>query len=171
MFSYSRGLSGLFAVGAALVLAGCPGEFSGGYEKVAVREPPGLMLAAAPDPPPAIAGFGGASATVPALPAGAAPAGVTQEMVEEGQRLYGTVCVACHAGAGAGTVAAPSLNDGGWLNISGSFDEIVGVIQAGVPQPREFAAPMPPMGGGSFSPEQVRAIAAYVFALSHQEGA
>jgi hypothetical protein len=30
---------------------------------------------------------------------------------------------------------------------------------------------MPPLGGGSFSPDQVRAIAAYLFALSRQPGA
>jgi mono/diheme cytochrome c family protein len=171
MSSYSRGLSGLLAAGAALVLAGCPGEFGGGYEKVAFRDPPGLMLAAVPDPPPVIAGFGGAGPVTPILAAGAAPAGVTQEMVEEGQQLYGTVCVACHGAGGAGSAAAPALGDGGWLHGSGSFDEIVAIIQAGVPAPLEFAAPMPPLGGGNFSPEQVRAIAAYVFALSHQEGA
>ncbi|MBV9110525.1 MAG: hypothetical protein JO306_14035 [Gemmatimonadetes bacterium] len=41
-------------------------------------------------------------------------------------------------------------------------------ITTGVPHPKEHPAPMPPKGGGSFDDAQVRALAAYVFALSHQ---
>ena len=87
-------------------------------------------------------------------------------MVEAGAQQYGTLCAACHGAAGVGTAAGPALNDGAWLHISGSFDELVSVITTGVPTPIEFAAPMPPMGGGSFSPEEVRQLAAYVFALN-----
>lgn len=162
-----RGLVLLGLVGAA---AACelPGMPDGAFEPLVYRERDQLRQASQPDPPPVIAGLaGGAAAAVPTLATGA-PAGVTQEMVEEGAQLFGTVCSACHGPGGAGTPAAPQLNDAEWLNVSGEYDQIVGVIQTGVPSPRQFPAAMPPMGGGSFDEGQVRALAAYVFALSHQ---
>jgi mono/diheme cytochrome c family protein len=155
-----------------LSLAGC-GELpgipqDGGYEAVAYRERESIGQPAQPNPPPVVAGIGGAGGgAIPALPAGA-PAGVTQAMVEEGAQQFGTVCSACHGAAGAGTPAAPALNDAEWLNISGAYDEIVNVIHTGVASPEQYPGAMPPLGGGSFNDEQVRAIAAYVFALSNQ---
>lgn len=171
MSNAARLLTGATALGLLLALPACDwvkGGFAGGYEKVAYHEREGLPQAPAPNPPPYVAGLaaGGASAT-PTLDAATAPAGVTQEMVEAGEQSFGTICVACHGGGGAGTAAAPALNDGEWLNISGSFDEIAATIQSGVPAPQQFAAPMPPMGGGNFTPDQVRELAAYIFALSH----
>jgi mono/diheme cytochrome c family protein len=138
-----------------------------GYDKVAYRERDPLPAPAAPAPPPLVAGLGGSAAPVPQLAAGA-PAGVTQEMVDEGAQQFGTVCAACHGAGGAGTAAGPVLSDGAWLHISGSFEEIAQIIQTGVATPIEAPAPMPPMGGGNFNDEQVRQLAAYVFALSHQ---
>ena len=43
-------------------------------------------------------------------------------------------------------------------------------IQTGVPTPKKAPAPMPPMGGASLTPEQVRAVAAYEYSLSHGGG-
>lgn len=151
----------------ALVLAGCPGDYEGGYDKVAYRERSTLAMApAAPNPPPVVAGIGvGAAVEVPTLAAGA-PAGVTQEMVESGAQLFGTVCGACHGPGGTGTPAGPMLTDQDWIHIDGSFDGIVGVINSGVANPVEYPGAMPPMGGGNFTPEQVRELAAYVLALS-----
>lgn len=171
MSKAARLLTGASALGLLFTLSACDwveSGFAGGYKKVAAHERVELPRAPAPNPPPYVAGLvaGGGSST-PTLNAANTPAGVTQEMVEAGQQSYSTICVACHGGGGSGTAAGPSLNDGGWLNISGSFDEIVAVIQDGVPTPQEFPAPMPPMGGGNFTPEQVREIAAYIFALSH----
>jgi mono/diheme cytochrome c family protein len=149
------------------LLGGCFLLPDDGYEKVAYREREALPSAATPEPPPVVAGMGAGAGAVPQLPAGA-PADVTQEMVEAGAQSFGTVCSACHGPGGAGTAAAPKLADNTWLHISGSFDEIVQIIHSGVPNPIESPAPMPPLGGGNFSDEQVRQIAAYVFALSHQ---
>jgi len=161
-------LSVLSLVGLAVGCSDIPGVPDGGFTPVVYRERDTMGGIARPDPPPVIAGFGSAgAAAVPTLAAGA-PAGVTQEMVEEGAQLFGTVCSACHGPGGAGTAAAPSLNDGQWVNISGSFEDIDRIIHTGVPAPVEHPAPMPPLGGGSFNDEQVRALAAYVFALSHQ---
>jgi mono/diheme cytochrome c family protein len=111
-----------------------------------------------------------APATAPAAldPAivGELPPGVTTEMVATGQQFYGTVCAACHGPAGVGTPLGPALNDQEWIHIDGSIAEIVRITEAGVPQPREYPAPMPRMGGAHFSPEQLQAIGAYVYALS-----
>ncbi|HEY0035358.1 MAG TPA: c-type cytochrome, partial [Longimicrobium sp.] len=96
------------------------------------------------------------------------PAGVTQAMVDEGQQLFGTVCAGCHGPAGAGTPAAPVLSDDRWINVTGAYPEIVTIVTNGVPQPKEHPGPMPPKGGGNFDDAQVRALAAYVYALSHQ---
>jgi mono/diheme cytochrome c family protein len=165
----SRTLLGFATLSLPLLLAACPGEFGGGYDKVAFRERTPLALAAAPDPPPVIAGIGGAAAAeTPTLAANLAPAGVTQEMVEEGQRLYGTVCTACHGAGAAGTPAGPGLRDQEWIHIRGSYDELVTIITTGVANPVQYPGMMPPLGGGNFNAEQVRSIAAYIFALSTQ---
>lgn len=143
----------------------------GGYDKLAYRVRTGIAEAAAPAPPPLVAGLGaGGGAATPLLSATSAPAGVTQEMVEQGQQQFGTVCTACHGAGGTGSQVGPALTDQNWLNISGSYDEIVNVIRTGVATPQQFPGAMPPMGGGSFNDEQIRQLGAYVYALSHAEG-
>lgn len=167
----------IFRLSALLLLAAlgaCEGELmpEGGYAKVANRERDPITRPSAPNPPPVVGGIGGAAGgATPVLAAAATPPGVSQAMVEEGQQLYGTVCSACHGAAGAGSQIAPQLDDGEWLNVSGAYDEIVNVIHTGVANPVQYPGAMPPLGGGNFNEEQVRALAAYVFALSNQEGA
>ena len=156
----------LSAVALALAFAACDFVPDDGYDKVASRARDNIAEAAAPPPPAYTGPIGGGAGAVPKLAAGA-PAGVTQEMVESGAQSFSTVCAACHGAGGAGTPAAPPLNDAQWLNISGAYEEIVTIINNGVPNPKEHPAPMPPRGGGSFTDEQVRALGAYVFALSH----
>jgi len=156
---------------AALVLAaaaaGCHPGGDYGYDRVSYREEPAVPQATNPDPPPVPVG-GLASAAQAKLVAKNLPQGVTQAMVDEGQNLFGTVCAACHGPAGAGTPVCPTLNDANWINITGTYPEIVTTITNGVPQPRQHPGAMPPKGGGSFDDAQVKALAAYVFALSHQ---
>ena len=96
------------------------------------------------------------------------PEGVTQEMVTAGQQVFSSNgnCMTCHGQAGAGTPLAPVLADADWLHIDGSYDAIRQIIQTGVPQPQQFPAPMPPMGGAQLSDEQIRSLAAYVYTLS-----
>ena len=101
----------------------------------------------------------------PALASRLAP-GTTLEMAEEGRRLF-VVCAVCHGLDAAGTPLGPPLNDGEWTGISGELAEIEAVIRTGVAEPEEFPVPMPVMGGGDFTEEQVRALAAYVYALAH----
>ena len=154
-----------------LALGACQPETGGGYEPVTFRENEHIALTSNPDPPPVTAapvGAGGAEIDFAAV---SFPSGITEAMAQEGQQLYGTVCAACHGPGGGGTPAAPALNDAEWLNLSGAYDEIVNVIHTGVMNPVEYPGVMPALGGGNFDDEQVRAIAAYVFALSQQSGA
>ena len=154
----------------AVAAAGCRPGGDYGYDRVSHRTDPEVPEATNPDAPPVPAG-GLAGAAQAKLVAQNLPSGVTQAMVDEGQQLYGTVCSACHGPAGAGTPTCPSLADAKWIHITGAYPEIVTIVTNGVPQPREYPAPMPAKGGGAFDDAQVRAIAAYVYALSHQGGA
>jgi mono/diheme cytochrome c family protein len=152
-----------------LVLAACPPRDDAGFDKVAVRRDLTIARPAMPDPPPVTAAFAGPVAPTPVVPA-ELPPGVTQEMVAEGQQLYGTLCVACHGAAGVGGPVGPALNDQQWLHITGEYEEIVHITTVGVPQPLQYPAPMPPRGGGPFTDEQIRAISAYVYAISRVGG-
>lgn len=96
------------------------------------------------------------------------PEGVTLAMVQEGKQVFETTtCWTCHGMDASGSALAPSLRDQNWLNSGGSFDEIVNIVRTGVAQPVEHPAPMPPMGGGSLTEEQIRSVSAYVYAISH----
>lgn len=93
------------------------------------------------------------------------PPGVTEEQVELGRELY-LPCAVCHGLDGEGNSLGPSLRDGEWLHIAGSLSDIEAIIRSGVPQPREYPVPMVPMGGGDYDAEELRAVAAYVYAIS-----
>jgi mono/diheme cytochrome c family protein len=163
--------AGSLLLGATLLLTGCPGDL-GGFERITDRRREYLPPPAHPQPPPVSPGA--LSALAGAEPAGLAmvdlPPGVTEAMVMEGQRLYPTPCAACHGPGGTGTPAGPALTDQDWINIDGSFESLVQVIQVGVLAPRQYPGAMPPLGGGNFDEEQVRQIAAYLYVLSRQGG-
>lgn len=98
------------------------------------------------------------------------PEEVTREAVQQGERLYGGdgFCYTCHGPDGGGIPnLAPDLGDGVWIHVDGSLEGLAAVIRDGVPAERSTTGiPMPPKGGSSLSPEQVRAVAAYVWTLS-----
>jgi mono/diheme cytochrome c family protein len=111
------------------------------------------------------------------LPAGVAaqekdepvPEGVTTETVAAGKKLYSGagLCSVCH-GANAEGAVGPNLADDTWLHSKGTYDEIVTQILKGVPSGKsKSGVPMAQKGGSSISEEQVRAVAAYVWSLSH----
>lgn len=94
--------------------------------------------------------------------------GVTQEQFDQGRDLFAGAgaCQSCHGPGGAGTTLGPDLTDPEWIHVSEpAVDELANVIRDGVPQPREYPAPMPPMGGANLTPEQVQALAAYVASI------
>jgi glucose/arabinose dehydrogenase/mono/diheme cytochrome c family protein len=100
------------------------------------------------------------------------PPGATQEMVALGDRVYhgqvgGASCAGCHGGDGKGSPLGPDLTDQKWLWSDGSYPGIAKTITDGVMQPKEYRSPMPPMGGAQLTADQVSAVAAYVWALSH----
>jgi mono/diheme cytochrome c family protein len=103
------------------------------------------------------------------------PKGATREMVALGGRIYhgqvgGAACTGCHGESGEGTPLAPELagKNKKWLWSDGSYPGIAKTITEGVSQPKQFRSPMPPLGGAQLTPEQVSAVAAYVWALSHR---
>lgn len=97
------------------------------------------------------------------------PEGVTPEMVAQGETVFNGagICYTCHLQGGVGGPLAPNLTDDQWINIDGSYDQIVQTIMTGVPEPKEHPGLMLPKGGSNISDEDVRAVAAYVWSLSH----
>jgi len=97
------------------------------------------------------------------------PAGVTPAMVAQGASIFKGpgMCSICHGIDGRGGVGA-NLTDSTWLHSKGSYEEIVQQITTGVPQKESTnGVPMPPKGGSGINPDQVKAVAAYVWTLSH----
>jgi glucose/arabinose dehydrogenase/mono/diheme cytochrome c family protein len=110
---------------------------------------------------------GAAAASLPV------PPGATKEMVMLGERIYrgavgGAGCTGCHGSAGTGTALGPNLTDSHWRWSDGSLQGIKSTITQGVPQPKQYRSPMPPLGGAQLNDEQVSAVAAYVWALGHR---
>jgi glucose/arabinose dehydrogenase/mono/diheme cytochrome c family protein len=100
------------------------------------------------------------------------PEGSSHEMIALGYRIYqgqvgGASCTGCHGAKGTGSPLGPDLTKKTWLWSDGSFAGILKVITDGVPQPKQYRSPMPPMGGAQLSDTQASALAAYVWALSH----
>ena len=83
-------------------------------------------------------------------------------------KMAGGACFSCHGQDAKGTTLAPDLTDKQWLDATGGTQEsIVQTIKTGVAKPKKFPGAMPPMGGAKLSDDQVQAVAAYVYSLSH----
>ena len=115
-----------------------------------------------------------AAAKAPKPAAGPTTAGgPTPQQVALGDSIFhgqvaGGTCTACHGQDAKGTAVAPDLTDQQWINGDGSYNFIVQTVTTGVPQPKQHPAPMPPKGGASLTDDQVKAVAAYVYSLSHK---
>jgi len=132
--------------------------------------PAGSISAADAKPPEGTHPDAGAAAETASLPV---PNGATKEMIVLGDRIYhgqvgGATCTGCHGAAGTGTALGPNLTDTQWLWGDGSYPSIAKTITAGVPEPKQYRSPMPPMGGAQLTPDQVSAVAAYIWGLSHR---
>jgi len=115
----------------------------------------------------------GAAAATANLPV---PAGATKQMAALGERIFlgqvgGATCTGCHGADAKGTPLGPDLTDTQWLWGDGSFASIAKTITNGVPQPKQYRSPMPPMGGAQLTSDQVSALAAYIWGLSHRSAA
>ena len=98
------------------------------------------------------------------------PEGVTPAMIEKGQAIFtgAGLCYACH-GKEAQGVVGPNLTDAEWLHGKGEYEEIVAIVTKGIPQAEaKKGIAMPPKGGSSISDDDVKAVAAYVWSLSHK---
>jgi mono/diheme cytochrome c family protein len=114
-----------------------------------------------------------AAAKPAAKPAAGGGSGPTPQQVALGDSIFhglvaGGTCSACHGQDAKGTAVAPDLTDSKWINGDGSYQFIVSTITDGVPKPKEHPAPMPPMGGATLTADQVKAVAAYEYSLSHK---
>ncbi len=100
---------------------------------------------------------------------GQIPEGATMEMVEEGGKIFHGQgnCYTCHGMDAKGTQLAPNQTDQEWINIDGSYESIIQTVKTGVPTPKQHPAPMPPMGGAQLTDQQVKDVAAYIYAISH----
>jgi cbb3-type cytochrome c oxidase subunit III len=100
-----------------------------------------------------------------------APAAVTPAAIALGDSLFHSKgnCYACHGATAQGAVG-PNLTDAEWIHSDGSYDAIVKQITTGVTaEESKSKIPMPPKGGSQITDDEVKAVAAYVFSLSHKK--
>jgi mono/diheme cytochrome c family protein len=111
------------------------------------------------------------AALLGASPAAAqAPAGVTAAATAQGDSIFHSKgnCYACH-GANAQGAVGPNLTDAEWIHSDGSYDAIVKQVTTGVTKEESKSGiPMPAKGGSSITDDEVKAVAAYVYSLSHK---
>jgi cbb3-type cytochrome c oxidase subunit III len=109
-------------------------------------------------------------AAAPAVAQEKLPAGVTPAMIAKGKTIFTStgLCFACHGMDAKGSVG-PNLTDGTWIHGKGTYPEIVQIVTTGitVAQAKTGKGAMPPKGGSQISDDDVKAVAAYVWSLSH----
>ena len=132
--------------------------------------PAGKIAEASEKPPEGTHPDAGAASSLPV------PKGATRDMVALGDRVFhgqvgGAACTGCHGENGQGTPLGPDLMSKKWLWSDGSYAGIKKTIVDGVSQPKQYRSPMPPMGGAQLTPDQVSAVAAYVWAIGHAPSA
>lgn len=93
----------------------------------------------------------------------------SQYLIAEGKALFtgkGT-CFTCHGPDGAGSQIAPDLTDDTWLNLTPPItqDQVIALVKSGVPEPKQYPAPMPPLGA-QFGEDELQAVSACVVSLS-----
>lgn len=133
----------------------------------------GLMLALASCATPETPGMATAAKPIEAAPAptasAALPSGVTAALIASGDAVFhGSSCIACHGEDAKGTAVGPNLADATWLTGDGSLAAITEIVSQGVDEPKQFRSPMPALGGAGLSDDDLKAVAAYVWSLSHR---
>ncbi len=132
----------------------------------AAQPAPGTASPAATATPAA----GGAAPTTVTIPPNL-PSGVTAAMINEGNQIFHGPgnCYTCHGMDAKGTSLAPDLTATTHLWVS-DYPSYVKLVTNGVPQPKQHPAPMPAKGGSTITDDQVKAVAAYEWSLSHPQG-
>jgi len=98
------------------------------------------------------------------------PAGVTDSAIAWGNALYhgSANCAACHGAQGGGTDEGPALTGGLWLHGPGTYEWLVEQIKTGIPAHRTMTGkPMPMRGWVPMNDQDVQAVAAYVWSITH----
>ena len=126
-------------------------------------------------PTPATVAAGAPTRSAEPNASGVATAGITPLLIARGDSIFHAAsCAVCHGRTAKGTSHGPGLTSGQFVQIDGKYDDIVRIITTGVPEDKitdpSFPEPMPARGGGTppLSDEQIRALAAYVYSLSHR---
>lgn len=94
------------------------------------------------------------------------PAQVTPAAIDAGRKIFHADgnCFQCHGGNLEGGPIAPALATGEFKRATGgTYDAIIGVVTNGVPGTAMVSHP------GGISDEQVKQVAAYVWAVSHKK--
>jgi mono/diheme cytochrome c family protein len=105
----------------------------------------------------------------PTTESSAVPA-VTPDLIAQGDKIYHGAgnCYACH-GSNAEGLVGPNLTDAEWIHSKGSLQDIATQVTHGVTKEESKSGiPMPPRGGSTISDDDVKAVAAYVYSLSHK---
>jgi glucose/arabinose dehydrogenase/mono/diheme cytochrome c family protein len=101
------------------------------------------------------------------------PPGSTAQIVAHGGDVFngktGATCAGCHGSNGEGSPLGPDLSKGTWMWSDGSVQGITATITKGVAAPKQYRQPMPAMGGSTLSPDDLNAVAAYVWAIGHHD--
>lgn len=102
------------------------------------------------------------------------PAEVTEAAIAAGRDLFlgAGNCQACHGADGRGSADGPDLTDDRWSKADGTYGGIVKLVTHGVPSSSSATGrAMPVRGWEPLDDAQVRAVAAYVWSLSHRGAA
>ena len=114
--------------------------------------------------------LGGALSAAAQVPPRPWPAGVTDSSIAWGKRLFhgSANCAGCHGQDARGTDEGPALTGAVWLHGPGTYPWLVEQIKAGVPAHQTWTGrPMPMRGWSNMPDEDVRAVAAYVWYITH----
>ena len=98
------------------------------------------------------------------------PEGVTDSSIAWGKALFhgAARCAACHGRGADGTERGPALTGALWLHGPGTYAWLVEQIGLGIPAHETWTRkPMPPRGWTNMPVPDVRAVAAYVWAITH----
>ena len=139
-------------------------DVKGRIWRVTYQGPANAPVTAAPEPT-----YAQPAAPATASSATPVPPGATAEQVAKGMALFqGGTCGACHGKDATGGAIGPNLTTGSPLWTDGSLAQIADVITKGVPAPKQYRSPMPPMGGAQLSSDDLAAISAYVWSVGHK---
>ena len=122
--------------------------------------PAGNISVAEAKPPEGTHPDAGAAVATASLPV---PNGATKEMIALGDRIYhgqvgGATCTGCHGATRRARLWVPTLPTPNGYGAMAATRAIAKTIAAGVPQPKQYRSPMPPMGGAQLTPDQVSAV-------------